>query len=406
MSSHAAAAPIPHTLRQPDRQAVQSTSPTFVVQTDVGRRWTVGGGPAEFVIRVSDEAAWQRLSNAGPYEAAKSFVDGRFDIDGDMLAAARWWYGRSRAHDFSMFDKLKAWLRAAPRFQTLQHARRNIEFHYDRSNEFYQQFLDQQMVYSSAYFADSSVSLDGAQTAKLDYVVRKLDLQPNERFLDVGCGWGALVIHAAWHRYATAVGCTLSARQFNYASRAVRELGMAGRATIELRDYRTQTGRFEKIASIGMYEHVGRRRLGEYFGSLAKLLMPDGLLLNSGIARSETVHDDGATEFLQRFVFPGGEIPYLTQVIRAAENAGFEVLDIENMRRHYAMTCARWVKRLQERRQACLSLIDATTYRTWLLYLAGSAVSFDLGQSELYQILFGKRSDSAPRRLTRRYMYT
>ena len=164
-------------------------------------------------------------------------------------------------------------------------------------------------------------------------------------------------------------------------------------------------GPFDKIASIGMYEHVGRHRLGEYFRTLASLMSPGSLLLNSGIARPETTHDDGTTMFLRRYVFPGGEIPRLAEVIRAAESAGLEVLDVENLRIHYGLTCAHWVRRLQEHREACLDLVDPRTYRTWLLYLAGSAINFEAGDEDLYHILFARRQTGVPHHLTRRYMY-
>jgi cyclopropane-fatty-acyl-phospholipid synthase len=152
------------------------------------------------------------------------------------------------------------------------------------------------------------------------------------------------------------------------------------------------TGEFDKIASIGMYEHVGRRRLQAYFTTLARLLKPRGLLLNSGVARPAVSEDDDTTLFLRRFVFPGGELPYLADVVAAAERAGLEVLDIENLRQHYARTCAEWVKRLQAHRTECLALVDAATHRTWLLYLAGAAASFGRADIELYQVLFAKRA--------------
>jgi cyclopropane-fatty-acyl-phospholipid synthase len=296
-------------------------------------------------------------------------------------------------------------LRLETWFQTRSRARHNIEFHYDRSNAFYEQFLDRRMEYSAAYFTSPRMSLDSAQLAKLDHVVRKLDVRPGERFLDVGCGWGGLVIHAVERCGAMAVGATLSARQFEYASDAVQRAGLVGRARIELCDYRTLQGRFDKIASVGMYEHVGRHRLREYFETLTRLLTPDGLLLNSGIARPETATDDEGTLFLRRHVFPGGEVPCLADVIRAAEAAGLELLDVESLRHHYALTCAKWIERLQAHRDACLALVDAQTYRTWLLYLAGSAVSFESGESELYHTLFARRHDGPPHAMTRRYMY-
>jgi cyclopropane-fatty-acyl-phospholipid synthase len=385
--------------------AARATPASFAVETRTGARWTVGAGHPEFVIRTADLAGWRALLGSGPYDAAKAFVDGQFDVEGDLIAALRWWYASRRHAVWPRVSRIAARVNPESWVQTKRRARRNIEFHYDRSNEFYEQFLDRRLEYSAAYFTDASQSLDEAQLAKLDYALRKLDVQPGERLLDIGCGWGALVLYAAAQRGARATGCTLSRQQFEYATKSLRDAGLTDRATIELRDYRLLRGSFDKIASIGMYEHVGRHRLQEYFATLANLMPRDALLLNSGIARPESSVDDEGSTFLRRFVFPGGEIPYLTDIIPAAERAGLEVLDIENLRYHYAATCERWVSRLQERRERCLSIVDPKTYRTWLLYLAGSVISFERGESELFHILFAKRHDGAPHRLTRDYMY-
>jgi cyclopropane-fatty-acyl-phospholipid synthase len=357
------------------------------------------------MVRVPDFSSWRVLGVADAYRVATAFVHGQIDIDGDLLAAVRWW---SAFH----VDGLRDWalsmlsrLRLESWFQTKDRARRNARFHYDRSNRFYQQFLDTRMVYSCGYFVNPTWSLDDAQVAKLDYICRKLDVRPGELFLDVGCGWGALLIHAADRFGASTVGCTLSAEQLVYARESAAEKGLQGRVLVEDLDYRDVPGRFDKTASVGMYEHVGRHRLEQYFRALAHLLEPDGLLLNHGIARPQNTHDDGSTVFLQRYVFPGGELPQLGDIVRSAERAGLEVLDVENLRPHYALTCAAWVANLTAHRDACLALVDATTYRTWLLYLAAAAVSFERGQTELYQTLLAKRSAQAPRRLTRRHMF-
>ena len=378
---------------------------SFAVETSTGARWTTGPGAPEFVIHTADVETWRHLLRARSYAVARAFVENVFEIHGDMLAAVRWWLARQQPAAWSVMAKAASLLNVETHLQSWARAKQNIAFHYDRSNEFYQQFLDRRMVYSSAYFTDPSVGLDDAQLAKLDHVLGKLDLKPDEHVLDIGCGWGALVLRAAERFNARATGCTLSDRQFEYAVGAVRKAGATGRVRIEAVDYRQVRGRFDKIASIGMYEHVGRHRLGEYFSTLASLMPPDGLLLNSGIARPETTHDDDTTMFLRRFVFPGGEIPCLADVIRAAEDAGLEVLDVENLRIHYAMTCAHWVNRLQQHRDACLHLVDARTYRTWLLYLAGSAINFERGDEALYHILFAKRHAGIPHHLTRRYIY-
>jgi cyclopropane-fatty-acyl-phospholipid synthase len=375
----------------------------YVVETTAGERRHLGAGPPAFTVRVPDFDAWRRLVRGGTYALATAIVRGRVRVEGDFLAAVRWWSshrparaGRSRA--LAGLLRIEAWWQARSR------ARRNVEFHYDRSNAFYRLFLDSRMVYSCAYFRNGTATLDEAQLAKLDLICRKLDVAPGQSLLDAGCGWGGLVVHAAERYGARALGCTLSAGQFAYVSDAIRARRLRGRVMVANCDYRDVRGRFDRIASVGMYEHVGRRRLGRYFETLAARLEPDGLLLNHGIARPAPVHDDGETAFVRAHVFPGGELPYLDEVVRAAERAGFEVIDIQNLRPHYALTCEAWVRRLQANREACLELVDAQTYRTWLLYLAAAAVNFERGETELYQTLLGKRRPGARRHLTRERM--
>ncbi|HVZ22581.1 MAG TPA: cyclopropane-fatty-acyl-phospholipid synthase family protein [Vicinamibacterales bacterium] len=354
-----------------------------------------------FAVRVRAREWWERVNRAGAYAVAAAFVNGDFEIDGDLLAAIRWWQdGRvDRPADRIMRLLGPLWIESW--LQSPTRARRNIRFHYDRSNRFYQQFLDRRMVYSCAYFSDPAASLEDAQVNKLDHICRKLNLGRDETFLDVGCGWGALVMHAVERYGVTAVGCTLSATQVEFGRDAVRRRGLADRIVIEDMDYRGVPGSFDKIASVGMYEHVGRRRLTAYFRTLAARLEPGGLFLNHGIARPQAVADDSSTRFIRRRVFPGGELPHLSDVVRAAEDAGFEVVDVENLRLHYALTCAHWVARLQEHRDACLAEVDAATYRTWLLYLAVAAVNFERGETDVYQTLLARRGPRARSRLAR-----
>jgi cyclopropane-fatty-acyl-phospholipid synthase len=282
---------------------------------------------------------------------------------------------------------------------------RQIRFHYDRSNDFYQLFLDSRMVYSCAYFSQTDASLEQAQAAKLDHICRKLHLQPGDRFLDIGCGWGALALDAARHRDVHASGCTLSHQQFEYANKRVRTECLEQRVCFHEMDYRDVAGEFDKIASVGMFEQVGRAQLETYFRKAYALLAPEGLFLNHGITRPNPVHSDAQSLFIARNVFPGGQIVNLHDVIRSAECAGFEVLDVENLRRHYARTCRAWVDNLIAHRELCLKTVDPSTWRTWLLYLAGSAVSFDVGGLGLHQVLLAKRGANAAAPMTRDYMY-
>jgi len=371
-----------------------------------GSERVIGEGPPLFRVRVSDEAALRQLWETDAYTAATGFLRGEFEIEGDLVAAVGWHCARPRPtlpqRIYAALAKLDP-ARLESLFQSRSRAAANVRFHYDRSNEFFRQFLDSRMVYSCAYFKDPNWSIEEAQFAKLEHICRKLDLKPGERLLDVGCGWGGLLFHAAGRYGVHATGCTLSRKQFEYAGERAR--AFAGRVEIREIDYRDLSGQFDKIVSVGMFEHVGRRRMPGYFRKISSLLADDGLFLNHGITRPQPVTDDAQTLFLRRKVFPGGELPHLGDLIRDAENAGFEVLDVENLRPHYALTTRAWLKRLQENRAECLRLAGEETYRTWLLYLAGSAFNFEQKQTEVHQMLLAKRCGGRRRHLTREYMY-
>jgi len=378
----------------------------YAVQYADGTREQFGAGQPAFTVAVRNRLHLRRLLATDSYTAAVWFIKGDFDLFGDLVAAVRFQRAGARVNWRTILHASAA--RLAPSrietwFQTRGRAAQNIRYHYDRSNAFYQQFLDRRMVYSCGYFRTPETPLDEAQLAKLDHICRKLDLQPRERFLDVGCGWGALLIHAAGHYGVQATGCTLSTRQVAYARAAANDAAPRANVTVHEADFREMTGRFDKIASVGMFEHVGRHRLKSYFRAVHNLLAPGGLFLNHGIVRPAFVSDGAETLFLQRRVFPGGELVHLADVVRVAELEGFDVLDVENLRPHYALTCRAWVERLQQNASACLKAVDETTYRTWLLYLAGAAEGFEDGMTSVCQVLLAKRS--GPRtHLTREYM--
>jgi cyclopropane-fatty-acyl-phospholipid synthase len=335
----------------------------------------------------------QHIPYMDEYSAANAFINGKLTVHGDLCSAIRF-FGRQqrplvRELWFSVGARLK---QVADSLLNGRDTRaRNIRFHYDRSNEFYRQFLDSRMLYSAADFSDPSSSLEEAQAKKLDGICRKLDLRPNQRFLDVGCGWGALVIDAAERFGVNAVGCTLSHNQLEFARAVVKDHGLDRRVTIEEIDYRDIQGCFDKIASVGMFEHVGRKLLSGYFSKLYSLLDDRGLFLNRGIVRPETTSVGPATLFLQRKVFPGGGLVHLADVVREAEQAGFGVLEVQDLRQDYALTCRAWVNRLVQHAETCIALVGEATYRTWLLYLAASAVNFEDGVTDAVQATFEKR---------------
>jgi cyclopropane-fatty-acyl-phospholipid synthase len=278
------------------------------------------------------------------------------------------------------------------------------------SNEFYALWLDHAMVYSCAYFESPDVDLDAAQQAKLDHVCRKLCLRAGENFLDIGCGWGALVIHAAQRYGVRAHGVTLSPQQLLVAQQHIEQAGLADRVSVELRDYRDLTGEavYDKVASIGMFEHVGLKNLPTYFSTVHRLLKPHGLFLNHGITHdSEGWQKSLSTEFINRYVFPDGQLDNVSNIQHVMERARFEIADVEALRPHYALTLRHWVSRLERNRARALQYVNEATFRVWRLYMAACALEFEAGGVGIYQVLASRRAaGSQPLPLTRRHLYT
>jgi cyclopropane-fatty-acyl-phospholipid synthase len=276
--------------------------------------------------------------------------------------------------------------------------KRLIQFHYDASNEFYALFLDKEMIYSCAYFTEWHDDIDRAQRDKLDHICRKLRLKPGERFLDIGCGWGALLCHAAAHYGVTAHGVTLSQAQHDYAIEKIARLNLSDRVTVELKDYNTLDGAYDKIASIGMYEHVGIANYPTYFRKLHGLLAPEGILLNHGITRraKRNIKNfgkiSGGKRVILKYIFPGSELDHIGHSVQEMESAGFEVQDVENLRLHYGRTCKLWHDRLAARREDAIALIGAERTRMWLAYLAGVTGAFDQGPLRIYQTVATKQN--------------
>jgi cyclopropane-fatty-acyl-phospholipid synthase len=286
-----------------------------------------------------------------------------------------------------------------------------IKFHYDVGNDFYCLFLDPEMQYSCAYFTDSANTLEQAQRDKLDMICRKLRLKPGERFLDIGCGWGGLVCHAAKHYGVKAHGITLSDAQLALARERIASHGLEGQVTVEIRDYADLTGRYDKIASIGMYEHIGVANIPRYLGKVRGLLSLDGLFLNHAISRrakkaGRRFYKRPEQRALLKYIFPGGELDDIGHTAQAMEQHGFEVHDIEAWRPHYAMTTRHWCERLTARREEAVALVGEETYRIWVAYLAGCSLAFMRGTAKIYQTLAsrsGKGLASVP--LTREDLY-
>jgi cyclopropane-fatty-acyl-phospholipid synthase len=338
----------------------------------------------------------------------EAYICDDFDIEGDIEAAfelAEHLLGQKRSlgESFDLNERLQK-LPRSDRPRTGLHSarlggavhskdrdRQAVRYHYDLPAEFYALWLDQRMIYSSAYFAAPEQDLDTAQVRKLDYICRKLRLRPGERLLDIGCGWGGLIMHAAAHYGVEAVGITLSVPQAEVARKRLHELGLNNRCRVEVSDYRDieHDRQYDKIVSVGMFEHVGEALLPEYFRRTGDLLEPGGVFLNQGISYSATYHRQGPS-FTDRYVFPDGEMVPISTSLRAAELSGFEVRDVESLREHYGLTLHHWVRRLEAHAEEARRITDDTTYRIWRLYMAGAAHGFRSGRLNVYQTLLAK----------------
>jgi cyclopropane-fatty-acyl-phospholipid synthase len=368
------------------------------------------GGEPVFTLVINRPAALRRMfSRITDLALGESYIQGDFDVEGDfesafaleeyleglrLSVADRLFCARQMmklpSDDRSPAGKKADSLTGAP--HTLERDREAVRYHYDVSNDFFALWLDRRMVYSSAYFTDPGEELETAQERKLDYICRKLRLRRGERLLDIGCGWGGLVIHAAKTRGVEAVGITLSEPQAGLAAARIREEGLTDRCRVEVKDYREvdAPGHFDKIASVGMFEHVGETRMMEYFGRAWRLLRPGGVFLNHGIARNASTPIRPGPYFSDHYVFPDGDLIPVSATLRAAESCGFEVRDVESLREQYLITLRHWIRRLEARYEEARRTTDEVTCRVWRLYMNAAAYRFRMGVYNVYQSLFVK----------------
>jgi len=367
------------------------------VERDLGASPTV-------VITVPTAAALRHLLNPTLYSLGQAYVEGKIEVEGratDILNVAA-----GLAAHASGAERGR---RRSPRM--IWHTRATdahaVAYHYDVSNEFYSLWLDRNMVYSCGYFRSPDDSLDDAQTQKIDHILTKLRVRPGDRLLDIGCGWGALIMRAAERFGARALGITLSQNQFELAQERIAAAGLADRCEVRIEDYRDASGTFDRIASVGMFEHVGLKNLRAYFTKVRELLADHGAALIHGITSSDPNSAEtpwGGGDFIERYVFPHGELPHIGMVLREMSAAGLEPVDVENLRRHYALTLTHWVERFEQAAERLRAIAGEKRYRIWRVYLAGCAHGFRQNWMGLHQILAVKAgTDALP--LTRDYMY-
>ena len=365
-----------------------------------GRAFDLGAIP-RVTVRLTSATALRYFLPPTLDNLGHAYVEGDIDVDGalpDILDAA-----------VGLAEHGGKYHRHAP--QIVRHTRKldaeAIHYHYDVSNEFYSHWLDDNMVYSCGYFRTGQDSLETAQLQKLDHILTKLRVRPGDRLLDIGCGWGALIMRAAEKFGAHAVGITLSTNQYELAKERIARAGLSDRCEVRVEDYRDVSGSFDRISSVGMFEHVGLKNLRGYFTRMRELLADDGVVLNHGITAADPDSLEtpfGGGNFIQHYVFPHGELPHIGLVLQEMAAAGLEAVDVESLRRHYAMTLRHWAARFEAAGSVLRELAGERRWRIWRMYLAGCAHGFEQHWMSIYQVQAVKAGD-AVLPLTRDYLY-
>ncbi len=360
------------------------------------------GGVPRVTLRLKTKSCARRIIGKGFVGFGESYMKGDIEIESDMSELLR--LGLAMGFDdykLPLWQQFRFFILELLSRDTRRRAPKNISYHYDRCDEFYPLYLDKTLTYSCAYFKESDDSLEQAQLNKYDHIARKLLLKPNETLLDIGCGWGGMLIFAAQEYGIRGVGNTLSKNQFKYANHKIRELGLQDRLKVLYQDYRELNGKFDKVVSIGMFEHVGKKFIPAFFQKVSDLLKTGGLGLLHTIGKDTPSTSDA---WMLNYVFPGSYLPALHEIAREMGETGLSILDIENLRLHYAKTLEKWIENYERNIEKARELFDGAFLKQWRLFLNSSAAGFKYGESRLFQILFSNGlNNTLP--ITRAHVY-
>lgn len=380
----------------------------LVVSIDGGPEMTFGNGTGPKVaVRIRDQSTVLRLMTDPELALGESYTDGALSIDGDdvqsllAIIVRNGAVTRALTSPARVLGALRHIRRQLDQSNPEAGARRNVAHHYDLTPAIYDLFLDADRQYSCAYFADESVSLDVAQAAKKAHIARKLLISPGMRILDIGCGWGGLALTLARDHGAQVIGITLSQEQLAIARARAKAAGLADRVSFELMDYRAMGGQFDRIVSVGMFEHVGAPNFGTFFNVVRDRLTEDGVALIHTIGR--TAPPKATNPWMAKYIFPGGYVPSLSEAAEAIQNSGLRIGDVECLRLHYAMTLRCWFDRFSAKADVAATLKDDRFVRMWRYYLAASEQTFRHGPQDVFQFQLCRRADAVP--ITRDYLY-
>lgn len=375
---------------------------SFQVQFWDGVKRSFGSGTPQFILTFVTKRAAEHVIESGSLGFGEEYMAGDIQVEGDFKQLLR--FGTDAAFlnlPLGLKAKLAIKHLRQTSLNTLSRSQKHVAHHYDRGNDFYKLWLDETMAYSCAYFRYENDTLEQAQQQKYEHICRKLQLKAGETLVDIGCGWGGMLIYAAKHYGVRGLGCSLSKQQVEYATELVKREGLSEKISIVLEDYRNITGEFDKFVSVGMFEHVGKQFIPTFMEKVQSILKRGGIGLLHTIGEERPMPGDPWT---LKYIFPGGYIPTLDEIVRAMGEVGFVPTDIENLRLHYAKTVEEWIIRYEAQIKKVEAMFDASFVRMWRMFLNGCVVNFRYGTPRLYQVLFTNGlNNTLP--LTREHIY-